>query len=73
MGTTLPDKLLTLKPGEFFILPDPNRNMDRAMQAIMRKSPRLANRSFRTTRIQYIEGDRLLPAVKITCKSPTSN
>lgn len=66
MSTTLPDKLLALKPGEFFILPDPNRNMDRAMQTITRRSTRLHGRTFKTARIQYIEGDRLMPAVKIT-------
>lgn len=63
--TTLPNKLLTLAPGEFFILPDPNLNMDRAMQTITRRSPKLQGLTFHTSRVRYIEGDRLLPAVKI--------
>lgn len=65
-GGTLPDKLLSLKPGEFFLLPDPKRHMDRAMQTIVRRSARLDGTKFATTRTQYVEGDRLLPAVKIT-------
>ena len=63
---SLPDKLLTLDVGEVLILPDPNKNLDRAMQALRTKSPRLTSLKFQTNRIRYIEGDRLLPAVKIT-------
>lgn len=65
MAYRLPDKLLTLAPGEEFILPDPKRDLDRQMQSLRTKSPRLKGLEFETRRIQYIEGDRLLPAVAI--------
>lgn len=45
---------------------NPNKNLDRAVQALRTKSPRLSGRQFQTNRIRFIEGDRLLPAVKIT-------
>jgi hypothetical protein len=61
----LPAKLCSLAPGEFLILPDPNQNMDRQLQTIKLRSQFLKDMEFDVNRMRYIEGDRLLPAVKI--------
>lgn len=60
----LPHKVNALAPGEFFILPDPNRSLDRQLISLRAKSPNMP--PVKATRVQYIEGDRLLPGLKIT-------
>jgi len=67
-GMKLPDKLAALAPGEFFILPDPKRDMDRKIQSLKDKSPRVGKMVLEVRRIRYLDGDRLWPAVMITKK-----
>lgn len=64
-GTTLPDKLLALAPGERMILPDPKRQLDRAIVTLRQRSRRLDDIQFTVRRVRYIDGDRLMPAIMI--------
>lgn len=61
---SIPHKLQSLAPGEFFILPDPNRNLDRQLITLKLRSVQMPEYS--ATRIQWIEHDRLVPGLKIT-------
>ena len=60
------DKILTLGPGEFFILPDPKQTLDRQLITLRSRSPALQTIVFTATRVKYIQDDRLLPGIKIT-------
>lgn len=62
---SLTAKILSLALGEFLILPDPSQSLDRQLITLRTRSPALKEVNFRATRVRFIEGDRLLPGLKI--------
>jgi len=66
---SIPAVLAGLKPGACVYLPDPNRNLDRQLQALVTgKSPRLAGWRFSTSRAVavHLRGGVSVPVLCIT-------
>lgn len=63
---SLGSKLAALDIGDVVFLPDPKRTLDRNIITLRTRSPKIEGRLFATERKQYIEGDALLPILKVT-------
>jgi hypothetical protein len=59
-------KILALKPGQSMMLDDPKRTMDRELITLRTRTPHLKGVTFTASRMQWIDGDRLRPAIRIT-------
>jgi len=62
---SLTHKITALAPGEFMILPDPSQTLDRQLITLRSRSKILKGIPFEARRVKYIEGDRILPGLRI--------
>lgn len=62
---SLTHKITALAPGEFMILPDPNQTLDRQLITLLGRSKILQQIPFEARRTKFIEGDRILPGIRI--------
>ena len=68
---SLAAKLACLLPGQSLMLDDADHGktatpLERAVQTLMSRSLALQGCTFTTSRLRYIDGDRLKPALRIT-------